>query len=201
MQEQAADSELKGAGVSQHLTLGRRLREIRKDKGLTLAEVAERSDLAISTISRAERGLLALTYDKLMKVAAGLDVDFSALFGQSGEQFDRTSLAVARVGDFQVQETDNYHYEILFADVWNKGMTPMTGMVKAHSRADFDQFIRHPGQEFLYVLSGELTVHTDANPPVTLKPGESVYFDSGMGHVYTSAGDEDCRILVVCMPE
>lgn len=183
----------------EHLEFGRRLRAIRKSKGMTLAQVAEAAGLAISTISRAERGLLALTYDKLIKVSEGLEVELSVLFGKSGESFKSNSLSVARLGEVQVQETATYRYEMLFADLWQKGMTPMTGVVKAHSRAEFDQLIEHPGEEFVFVLSGQLTVHTEAYEPVELKPGESIYLDSGMGHIYTSAGDEDCRIIVVCL--
>ncbi|HAT88052.1 MAG TPA: XRE family transcriptional regulator [Rhizobiales bacterium] len=183
----------------QHQDLGRRLRLSRKSKGMSLAQVAEAAGLAISTISRAERGLLALTYDKLIKIAEGLDVELSVLFGKSGESFKSNSLSVARLGDVQVQETATYRYEMLFADIWHKGMTPMTGVVKAHSRAEFDQFIEYPGEEFLFVLSGQLTVHTEAHEPVLLNSGESIYLDSGMGHIYTSAGEEDCRILVVCL--
>lgn len=201
MRQEKTVSEQSEDSVSQHLRLGRRLREIREKSGLTLAEVAERSGLAISTLSRAERGLLALTYDKLLKVAAGLDVHFSALFGETDGQFDRTSLAISRLGDAKVQETGNYHYEILFSDVGDKSMTPMTGVVKARSRSEFDQFNRHPGQEFLYVLSGTLVVHTESHPPVVLNAGESMYYDSMIGHVYTSSGDEDCRILVVFVAE
>lgn len=184
----------------QHLALGRRLRALRQAREMTLAELAERSSLAISTLSRAERGLLALTYDKLMKVAEGLGVDLGALFQTSGAVLSPSSLNVARIGDVRIQETETYRYEILFADVLGKGMTTMTGTVKARSPTDFAGMIRHPGEEFVFVLSGVLTVYSDGNPPVTLKPGESLYFDSRMGHIYTAATDEDCRILVVCLP-
>ena len=186
--------------ANQHLALGRRLRALRQAKEMTLAELAERSGLAVSTISRAERGLLALTYDKLLKVAEGLGVDLGALFQTSGAVLSPSSLNVARIGDVRIQETETYRYEILFADVLGKGMTTMTGTVKARSPTDFAGMIRHPGEEFVFVLSGVLTVYSDGNPPVTLQPGESLYFDSRMGHIYTAATDEDCRILVVCLP-
>jgi len=185
---------------SQREDFGRRLRETRKARGLTLTEVAQQTGLAVSTLSKVERGRMALTYDRLVQLAAGLGMDLPALFGREGTSFQKDSLAVARLGEFQRQETPAYCYEILFPDVWHKGMTPMTGTVKAHSRMEFAEMIRHAGQEFVFVLSGRLTVHTERHAPVTLGPGESVYLDSGMGHVYTSADEEDARILVVCLP-
>jgi transcriptional regulator with XRE-family HTH domain len=185
---------------NQREDFGRRLRELRKARGLTLTDVAEITGLAVSTVSKVERGLMALTYDRLMQLASGLNMDMPALFGREGTNFRKDSLAVAKLGEFQLQETPTYSYEILFPDMWQKAMTPMTGTVKAHSRMEFADLIRHPGQEFVFVLSGRLTIYTDKHDPVQLGPGESAYLDSGMGHVYTSAGEEDARILVVCLP-
>lgn len=178
---------------------GENLRKLRKDKKMTLADLATASGIAASTLSRAERGLLGLTYDRLSQLADGLGVDMAELFGTGGASFQKNSLSVARLGEFELQTTPNYTYEMLFSDVWGKAMTPMAGVVKAHSRLAFDDFIRHPGQEFVFVQSGQLTIYTEANEPVTLEAGESAYLDSSMGHVYTSAGDEDARILVVCL--
>lgn len=185
---------------TQREDFGRRLRELRKARGLTLTDVAEITGLAVSTVSKVERGLMALTYDRLLQLATGLKMDLPALFGREGTRFQKDSIAVARLGEFQPQETPTYSYEILFPEVWHKAMTPMTGRVKAHSRLEFGDMIRHAGQEFVFVLSGQLTVHTDKHAPITLGPGESIYLDSGMGHIYTSAGNEDARILVVCLP-
>ena len=184
----------------QRLEFGRRLRDMRSDRNLTLAEMSELTGLAISTLSKVERGLMALTYDRLSSLAAGLGMELAALFGREGDSFQKNSLAVARIGEFQPQETEEYSYEILFPEVWQKAMTPMTGVVKAHSKMSFDDYVRHPGQEFVLVISGQLTISTERHAPVTLSAGESAYLDSGMGHIYTSAGDEDARILVVVCP-
>ncbi len=182
----------------QRIAFGQHLRKLRQERGLTLTECSQLTGLAISTLSKAERGLLALTYDRLSQIATGLQIDLNALFRPEGETFLPGSVAVARRGEFQLQETPNYSYEILFSDMWGKAMTPMTGLVRARSRMDFKELIRHEGQEFVFVIAGQLTLHCEGRDPFTLSAGESAYFDSGMGHVYTSAGEDDARILVVC---
>lgn len=182
----------------QRIAFGQHLRKLRQERGLTLTECSQLTGLAISTLSKAERGLMALTYDRLSQIATGLQIDLNALFRPEGETFLPGSIAVARRGEFQLQETPNYSYEILFSEIWGKAMTPMTGLVRARSRMDFKELIRHEGQEFVFVISGQLTLHCEGRDPFTLATGESAYFDSGMGHVYTSAGDQDARILVVC---
>ncbi len=183
---------------SQRTLFGRRLRHLRLENGWTLAETAERAGLAISTISKAERGIIALTYDRLAQLAAGLDVDMAAFFAAEGKNFTPGSFAVARKGEFRRQETPNYVYEMLFPELWHKAMSPMMGTLKAHDVTDFEEFVRHPGQEFLVVMEGTVTVHIDGRDPVTLNRGDSIYFDSALGHLYASDGDNDARILVVC---
>lgn len=186
------------ANGTQREEFGRRIRRLRSEKGWTLAELAGRSGLAISTISKAERGVIALTYDRLSQLARGLNVDMAAFFTDSGTGFVPGSFALARKGQFERQETRNYVYEMLFPDVWNKSMRPMLGTLKARELHQFDEFVRHPGQEFLMVLDGAVTVHLEGRDPVRLLQGDSIYFDSSVGHLYASDGDRDARILVVC---
>lgn len=177
---------------------GHRLRQLRAERGWTLAQVADRSGLAISTVSKAERGVISLTYDRLAQLARGLEVDLAALFAAEGQSFAPGSFAVARKGDFKRQETRAYVYDMLFPELWNKAMTPMMGTLKARQLLDFEEFVRHPGQEFLLVLEGVVTVFVEGRPPVRLAAGDSLYFDSALGHLYASDGDRDARILVVC---
>jgi len=183
---------------SERAGFGRRLRELRQVRGWTLADVAERSGLAISTISKAERGLIALTYDSMRLLARGMGLDMAEFFAPVGEPFAPGSFAVAPRGTFQRQETRNYVYEMLFPEIRNKAMTPMMGTLKAHDILDFDDFVRHPGQEFLLVLEGAGTVFAEGRAPVTLRQGDSLYFDSARGHLYASAGGGDTRIPAVC---
>lgn len=183
---------------SQRVEFGRRIRRLRGEQNWTLSDLSTRSGLAISTISKAERGIIALTYDRLSQLAKGLGVDMSAFFTDTGVGFEPGSFAVARKGEFERQETENYVYDMLFTDLWNKSMRPMMGTLKARELHQFDEFVRHVGQEFLFVLEGEVTVHLDGRDAVKLRQGDSIYFDSTVGHLYASNGDEDARILVVC---
>lgn len=182
----------------QRAEFGRRLRELRRARGWTLAELAERSGLAISTISKAERGVMALTYDRMLQLARGIGVDMAEFFTNEGEAFAPGSFTVAPRGTFRKQETRNYVYEMLFPEIRNKAMVPIMGTLKAHDILDFEDFVRHPGQEFLLVLEGTVTVHAEGREAVTLQAGDSIYFDSARGHLYASTGAVDARILVVC---
>jgi len=178
--------------------LAQRLRALRKAKGMTIQDVAERAGLAISTVSKIERNLMAPTYDRFTRLAAGLGVDVAELFSEAGESFAEGTVSVSRRGDFGYHETENYTYEMLFQKVQGRSMLPILGTLKPLEQMRFDRMVAHEGEEFLYVLEGEVIVQLEAHEPVTLQTGESMYFDSRRGHLYASATDRPARILCVC---
>jgi len=178
--------------------LGARLKHLRKTHGWTLADVASRTGLAVSTVSKVERGRMTLAYDKFSRLATGLGLDIGELFSDQSTAFQSGSVAVAGEGRPQPYETENYVYDMLFPELTNKKMTPMMGWLKADDVVAFSTFVSHPGEEFLMVLEGEVVVHFEGRDAVVLKPFESIYFDSERGHLYVSSGPIPARILVVC---
>lgn len=175
-----------------------RVRKIRKDKEMTIQDVADRAGMAVSTISKIERNLMAPTYDRFSQLARGLDVDLSELFAEGGDEFNAGEFAICRSGDEGYLETENYTYEMLFPEVRGRTMTPMLGTLKPLEKMRFDRMVSHPGEEFLFVVEGRVVVQSEGQDPVVLRAGESLYFDSGRGHLYASAGDNPARILCVC---
>lgn len=191
-------SEEEPNGENSRARVAERLRDIRRRKGLTIQEVATRSGLAISTVSKIERNLMAPTYDRFSRLAEGLGVDVSELFAAQGEQFAPGEFSLARVGDHSFHQTENYIYEMLFPHLRGKAMIPMLGTLKPFEQMRFDRLVSHDGEEFFFVLEGRVIVQLEGKDPVILETGESIYFDSRRGHLYASAGDSDARILCVC---
>jgi uncharacterized cupin superfamily protein len=56
----------------------------------------------------------------------------------------------------------------------------------------------HEGEEFVFVVSGKVTLHSEHYEPMTLGPGDSAYFDSRAGHALVSASAEDAKIVWIC---
>jgi transcriptional regulator with XRE-family HTH domain len=187
--------------MTQTARLGPALRELRKRKGWTLAEVAKRTGVSISTLSKTERGQLSLTYDKLVQLAQGLEVDITTFFDRNGASdaaMATTRRSVNRVEDGTVVETDNYQYRYLFTDLLRKKFVPIIAEIRARTLQDFGQMVRHAGEEFAYVLEGTVAIHTELYAPTILKAGESIYFDSRMAHAYVAQGSGPCRVLSIC---
>jgi transcriptional regulator with XRE-family HTH domain len=177
-------------------TFGHRLRAARKRFGWTLAELAERSGVSITTISRAERGQLALGYENFTALGRALDMDMNAMFAGAGvkpAQLDGP--VVTRAGKGVVYRGLAIAYEFLGTTAAGKQMSPIVGTVHARQVHGPEDFVRHAGEEFAYVLSGEIDVHFDNGEVVRLGRGDSLYFDSRLGHAYVSVSRQLARIV------
>ncbi|SEJ45206.1 helix-turn-helix domain-containing protein [Paraburkholderia diazotrophica] len=191
-----------------HKAVGARLRDARKARGLTLMQLSEQSGIAVSTISKAERGDIALTYDKFAALAHALKLEFDAIFGRGRRAAagSAASSAVSHItptftasGQQMIYDTPNYEYGMLANDLTGKRMVPMRAHVRARKLSDFPDFIRHSGEEFVFLLHGSLELRFDTGAVFELKPGDSLYFDSSVGHVYLSTGKKPAEVLVCCV--
>src|ERR1700722_15086719 len=82
---------------------GSMLKKIRIQKGWTLKEMSRRTGYPVSTLSKIENDRVSLTYDKLTRISAGLEVDFSSLFGAAEPQPEVNAIhgrrSIARAGE------------------------------------------------------------------------------------------------------
>ena len=181
---------------------GAMLKRLRAERGWTLGEVSERTGLAVSTLSKAENDKIALTFDKLVLISEALQVDIAQLFGSSAAAATHveggTRRSISRAGEGRSIETAKGNYLYVAAELLNKRFIPIIGEVFAKSISEYEELSRHQGEEYVYVLQGTLELHTEMYTPAILAQGDSVFFDSGMGHAYVAVGDDTCRILSMC---
>lgn len=159
--------------------------------------MSQHVDIPISTLSKIEHEQLTLTYDKIQQLSEKLNVSISELFSINNNSITER-LSVGTIDSALRIETKNYEYFFLCPELRNKRMTPSFGYVRCHSLEDFGELVRHPGEEFVFVISGSIVVHTQLYDPVTLNEGESVYIDANMGHAYLAApGCREAKIVGV----
>lgn len=179
---------------------GPALKSIRRRKNLTLAQVAARSGIPISTLGRIERGESSPNYEQLLKLSAGLEVDITQFFSQGeadAAPVTRERRSINRLGEGKLMQLRHQAIRYLSTDLRNKSFTPIVTEIRSRSLEEFGELLHHPGEEFVFVLEGTLELHTEHYTPAVLVAGESIYFDSSMGHAYIARGDEPCRILAV----
>ena len=78
-------------------------------------------------------------------------------------------------------------------------MTPMYARIFARELTQFEDYIRHPGQEFALVLSGRVRIQFETGESVTIGCRETAYVNSSVGHIYLALGDDgaDAEVMVV----
>ena len=182
-------------------TLGALLRSIRSRQGWTLKQMSEKTGIPVSTLSKVEHDRLTLTYDKLYELSRKLGLRMSELFAELSDEVALPVTARRSLGNLQNAiriETPNYDYHYLCSELRRKRMIPVIAKIRARSSKEFGAFVHHSGEEFTYVLKGRVVLTTEFYDPVTLEAGESIYFDSSMGHAYlTAVGCDEAEVLTV----
>lgn len=185
------------------------LHALRKRNGWTLTDVCKRTGLQVSTLSKLENGKISFSYDRLIQVSNGLGIDMAQLVtGDIGPappsdvapklEAPSHRRSVWRKGEGAVVKAPTYVTRHLATDLLSKQFEPMTGEHHARSLQEFGPWSRHPGEEFVYVIEGVLELHTEHYAPMRLEAGDSMYFDSEMGHAYIAVGTQPCRTLCIC---
>ncbi len=185
------------ADTAQPLDLGARVRELRKARDWTLEQAAQQAGLARSTLSKIENGQMSPTYDALKKLAVGLEISVPQLFTPPSKGQVNGRMAVTRNGEETAKLTTTYEHALLAEVLTTKKMLPYRTRVRARKIEDFDGWVRHDGEEFLYVLTGQIRLYTEFYEPVELKRGDSAYYDAAMGHNVISISADDATILWV----
>jgi transcriptional regulator with XRE-family HTH domain len=156
----------------------RRLRELRKERGLTLQQVAERASIDVSTLSRLESGKRRLALDHIPGLAAALGVSTDALLGSSAPE------------DPRVRSAPRSHDGLTFWPLTRRGSTGGLLAYKVHisakRRTPPDELAVHEGHDWLYVLSGRLRLLLGEDD-FKIDPGEAVEFTTWTPHWFGAA--------------
>lgn len=178
--------------------LGARMVSIRKAKDLTLHDVAGKCGVSASTISKIENAGISPTYGNLLRIAHGLGVDIAALVTESSSSTATARRSICRRGEGIVYSIGTHSWELLCTDLAKKKMQPMLGRVYANSVNEIGRLTSHPGEEVLYVVSGEVILMTEYYEPLRLKQGDCAYLDSTMGHLCLRGSKREAIIFWVC---
>ncbi len=104
---------------------------------------------------------------------------------------------MTKSGEGPQKPTVTYEHELLANTLSKKQMLPYRAVVHSRSMDEFDGWVRHDGEEFLYVLTGVVKLYTEFYEPIEMRRGDSAYYDASMGHNVVTMSSEDATILWV----
>jgi transcriptional regulator with XRE-family HTH domain len=185
--------------MSTDTRIGEKVATVRESLGLSCEELAERSGCDVAVITRIEAGELVPSLAPLIKISRALGVRLGTLLDddvQVGPVVTRAdeAEAVARLKSLETGSgSGTLDFFSLAADKNARHMEPF--LIDVHAGGD-RALSSHEGEEFLYVLAGDLAVGYGKDVHV-LRAGDSIYYDSIVPHQVRSAGEAPARILAV----
>jgi transcriptional regulator with XRE-family HTH domain len=189
----ARTEEVKGEKES----LGDRIRRVREMRGLTIKDLSSRTGIDIDTLERTESGEMSPALGQLARLGKALDMKMGYFISPGIEKFmtvvrkDERRL-ISRYGETKSMRY-GYSYESLAPEKADRLMEPF---IVTLVPTDTEEFSTHAGQEFLYVLEGEMKVQVGDRVDF-LKPGDAVYYDSNQPHLVRCVGTTVTKILAV----
>jgi transcriptional regulator with XRE-family HTH domain len=179
----------------QAISVGRRLREIRIQRRLSLRTLADRCSLNINTLSLIENEHSSPSVSTLQQLAQGLQVSITDFF-QTDPATKR--LVHQKHGKRPSMPFQHSSMEDLAAGMPRFGAEPL--IVTLEPEADSGKRpIVHTGREFVYCLDGHVAYMVDGENYL-LEPGDSLIFEAYLPHQWKNADPAPARLLLVLCP-
>lgn len=178
--------------------IGMRIKKARENHCLSLFDIYLRTDIGVELLSQIEAGKIIPSIGAVIKLAKALDLKMGYLI--SGEE--KKAYTIVRQDDREVtsrydskrEKQYGYKYESLAPHKTNRFMEPF--LVTLEPSETDEERSTHDGQEFIFVLQGEMEVRIEDEIHI-LKPGDSIYYDSTVPHLVKCHGKEATQILAV----
>jgi transcriptional regulator with XRE-family HTH domain len=177
--------------------VGLKMKHLRLLKGLTLKELAGLAHCSESMLSRVENGSANPSVKTMHRVALALNVPVSGLFQGGDDDDDHIVLRQGERPTVQAGQGKGHKLEALIP---NRRGNLLSGYINdIEPGGGSEGIIKHEGEEFGYVLEGELDLIVDKKK-YRLRAGDSFHFRSERPHSYTNSRKKTARILWLNTP-
>jgi transcriptional regulator with XRE-family HTH domain len=203
LQHDAAGSPLwRGRGVWGNpmvdqlvFNVGRQLRKLRADLGLSLRQLSEKVAVSPSTLQKIENNQISPTLSTMVKIAHGLDKDLQFFLESPPE---RTDIVFCPQGQRRRLDPPNVKFsiELLTEGLSDQRLSALLIRVPPRGRRSHP---RHQGEELQHCLQGTLAAAIHGKH-YRLKPGDTLHFKSDLPHSWSNVGEDEAVVLVICAP-
>jgi transcriptional regulator with XRE-family HTH domain len=178
--------------------LGNRIRDLRKQKKITLIELAKQTGIAQATLSRIETGRMVGTVESHQKVAEALGLGLAELYAPLDRRYEEIQHAKKETGRKVVHQGKGSTVELLTQEVTRKKITPLLITLAGNSRTSTEHNERGV-EKFIWLLEGEaeVTVEKETYP---LKTGETLYFDASLPHRLMNPRAKTAKLFMAVSP-
>jgi quercetin dioxygenase-like cupin family protein len=186
------------AGAEISADMGMRLKKAREGRGLSFFDVYLRTNIDVETLSQIEEGKIVPPLGSVIKLAKAFDLKMGYFIsGEEGKAYTvvrRDDREVTSRYDPSREKHYGYAYESLAPHKTDRTMEPF--LVTLEPSEAEEERSTHDGQEFIFVLQGEMEVRLEEEVLI-LEAGDSIYYDSTVPHLVKCHGKETTKILAV----
>lgn len=190
-----SSGEAIGTEAPAEARVGKRLRELRQQKNLSVRALAALSGLAINTLSMIENGRTSPSVSTLQILARTLDLPIAAFFEQ---EIIKKKLVHVQSQQRPAVMVDTTRLEHLGKDLSRNAVQPFIVTLEPGSGSGHSMIV-HTGHEFVYCLSGQVQYAIEGETYL-LKAGDSIVFESHLPHHWENTGTEPARVIIVLIP-
>jgi len=180
------------------MKIGRVIKKLRKERKITLQQLADKSSVALATLSRIENERMTGTIESHLEICKALDVTLPELYSQIEESKKMVEVQQEASRSEVFVHSKKTSAEMLTSDVLSKKMMPT--MIKLEKGGNTNKEETKGGiEKFIYVLDGKIEA-TVGKDKYVLNKGDTLYFDGSLSHFFKNAGTSDARAICVITP-
>jgi len=174
------------------MQIGAKIRELRLGLGMTQEDLADRCELTKGYISQLENELTSPSIATLIDILNALGTSLSSFFSD-----EKDEQVVFKEENYFVKETDEQKITWLVPNSQKNEMEPI--LTEIAPRSSTSQDMPHEGEEFGYVLQGEVVLHL-GDKKMRIKEGETFYFSSKKTHFLENDKNQVAKLIWVSSP-
>jgi quercetin dioxygenase-like cupin family protein len=180
------------------MKIGQKIKELRKERAMTLQELSQESGVALATLSRIENDRMTGTIDSHLQICKALNVNLPQLYSEIEEGKKQVAMQPAAGRTEVFVHNKKSSSEMLTLDVLSKRMMPV--MVNIEKGGSTHKEEAKPGVEkFIYVLEGKIEA-TIGKEKFTMKKSDTLYFDATLPHILKNVSAATARIFCITSP-
>ena len=183
------------AGTIPVLNVGKRLREFRTARELSIRDLARISGLNVNTLSMIENGKASPSLETLQQLSLVLETPIAQFFEDGNP---KNQIIHYKAGERPNVAFSHGNLEELGSGASCRGVVTALVTVNPQSNSG-EHFIVHTGHETVYCLEGQLT-YTIEDQDYLLEPGGSLFFEAHLPHRWQNLGSDPVRSLLVLIP-
>jgi transcriptional regulator with XRE-family HTH domain len=156
--------------------LGSQIRFLRKERDLSVQDLAHAANLSLGMVSKIENGQISPSLATIRSIADALNTPFTTLFAAFEERRDCSFVPMGKGLTIERRGTRVGHVYQLLGTALGADVTIEPYLIILREDAEPYTGFRHAGIELIYMLSGEV-VYRHGDQSYTLKPGDTLVFD------------------------